>query len=77
MGTTAIEPGKGSWRIEELENMDSLQAAKISLAMFAGTTMALAKQGRCVECAIVMDAAHQILDKLSKDVSKWPQKNSV
>ena len=64
MGTTAIEPGKGSWRVEELENMDSLQAAKISL------TMALAKQGRCVECAIVMDAARQILDKLSKDVSK-------
>lgn len=49
MGTTAIEPGKGSWRIEELENMDSLQAAKISIAM---------------------DAARQILDKLSKDVSK-------
>lgn len=48
MGTTAIEPGKGSWRIEELENMDSLQASKISLALFAGTTMALAKQGRCV-----------------------------
>lgn len=70
MGTTAIEPGKGSWRVEELENMDSLQAAKISLAMFAGITMALAKQGRCVECAIVMDAARQILDKLSKDVSK-------
>ena len=39
MKTTAIEPDKGSWRIEELENMDSLQAAKISLAMFAGTTM--------------------------------------
>ena len=70
MGTTAIEPGKGSWCIEELENMDSLQAAKISLAMFAGTTMALAKQGRRVECAIAMDAARQILDKLSKDVSK-------
>ena len=48
MGTTAIEPGKGSWRVEELENMDSLQAAKISLAMFAGTTMALAEQGRRV-----------------------------
>lgn len=44
MGTTAIEPGKGSWRVEELENMDSLQAAKISLAMFAGTTMALASK---------------------------------
>lgn len=70
MGTTAIEPDKGSWRIEELENMDSLQAAKISLAMFAGMTMALAKQGRHVECAIAMDAARQILDKLSKDVSK-------
>ena len=74
MGTTAIEPGLSRSSeprtAEELENMDSLQAAKISLAMFAGTTMALAKQGRCVECAIVMDAARQILDKLSKDVSK-------
>lgn len=49
MKTTAIEPGKDSWRIEELESMDPLQAAKISLAM---------------------DAARQILDKLSKDVSK-------
>lgn len=49
MGITAIEPDKGSWRIEELENMDSLQVAKISLAM---------------------DAARQILDKLSKDVSE-------
>lgn len=39
MKTTAIEPGKDSWRIEELESMDPLQAAKISLAMFAGTTM--------------------------------------
>mgnify|MGYP007057050488 FL=1 len=70
MKTTAIEPGKDSWRIEELESMDPLQAAKISLAMFAGMTMALAKQGRHVECAIAMDAARQILDKLSKDVSK-------
>ena len=49
MGTTAIEPGKGSWRIEELENMDSLQAAKISLAMFAGTTMALASRLQCLQ----------------------------
>lgn len=59
MKTTAIEPGKDSWRIEELESMDPLQAAKISLAMFAGTTMALAKQGRRVECAIAMNASNR------------------